>query len=195
MSPRCVLICFKLVADSKICYIHSKLMIVDDRRVICGSANLNDRSQNGDHDSEIAVLIEDQDMVESMMDGKKYMASRLATTWRRTLMRGKLGCDRQLHCFSCQSISASCRLSLRLIATLSPPPRCTPLPYLMSMTGDHERTLRCRTFSRTTFSSCGWARVERIGRLSRKSSGRSRTTASETGSNTRRTSSQMLESR
>ena len=24
------------------------------------------------------------------MDGKKYMASRLATTWRRTLMRGKL---------------------------------------------------------------------------------------------------------
>jgi phospholipase D1/2 len=28
-------------------------MIIDDRRVICGSANLNDRSQNGDHDSEI----------------------------------------------------------------------------------------------------------------------------------------------
>jgi phospholipase D1/2 len=70
MSPRCVLICFKLVADSKICYIHSKLMIVDDRRVICGSANLNDRSQNGDHDSEIAVLIEDQDMVESMARGR-----------------------------------------------------------------------------------------------------------------------------
>ena len=65
-------------------------MIVDDRRVICGSANLNDRSQNGDHDSEIAVLMEDQDMVESVMDGKKYMASRLATTWRRTLMRGAL---------------------------------------------------------------------------------------------------------
>jgi hypothetical protein len=32
-------------------------MIVDDRRVICGSANLNDRSQNGDHDSEIAILM------------------------------------------------------------------------------------------------------------------------------------------
>jgi phosphatidylserine/phosphatidylglycerophosphate/cardiolipin synthase-like enzyme len=64
-------------------------MIVDDRRVICGSANLNDRSQNGDHDSEIAILMEDQDMVESTMDGKKYMASRLATTWRRTLMRGE----------------------------------------------------------------------------------------------------------
>jgi phospholipase D1/2 len=32
-------------------------MIVDDRRAICGSANLNDRSQKGDHDSEIAILI------------------------------------------------------------------------------------------------------------------------------------------
>ena len=68
-------------------------MIVDDRRVICGSANLNDRSQNGDHDSEIGIVMEDQDMVESMMDGKKYMASRLATTWRRTLMRGESGSD------------------------------------------------------------------------------------------------------
>ena len=74
----------------QICYIHSKIMIVDDRRVICGSANLNDRSQKGDHDSEVAILMEDQDMVESVMDGKKYMASRLATTWRRTLMRGEL---------------------------------------------------------------------------------------------------------
>jgi phospholipase D1/2 len=64
-------------------------MIVDDRRVICGSANLNDRSQMGDRDSEIALLMEDADLVESVMDGKKYMASRLATTWRRTLMRGK----------------------------------------------------------------------------------------------------------
>jgi len=64
-------------------------MIVDDRRVICGSANLNDRSQMGDRDSEIALLMEDEDLVESVMDGKKYMASRLATTWRRTLMRGK----------------------------------------------------------------------------------------------------------
>ncbi|WWD04171.1 hypothetical protein V865_002237 [Kwoniella europaea PYCC6329] len=76
---------------SEILYIHSKLMIVDDRRVICGSANLNDRSQVGDHDSEIAVVIEDSDMVESMMDGKKYMASNYATTLRRTLMREHLG--------------------------------------------------------------------------------------------------------
>ena len=40
-------------------YIHSKLMIVDDRRMIIGSANINDRSQLGKRDSEIALLIED----------------------------------------------------------------------------------------------------------------------------------------
>nr|ODN91177.1 phospholipase D [Cryptococcus depauperatus CBS 7841] len=76
---------------SELCYIHSKIMIVDDRRVICGSANINDRSMNGDHDSEIALVIEDSDMVESVMDGKKYMASRYATTLRRSLMREHLG--------------------------------------------------------------------------------------------------------
>ena len=38
-------------------YIHSKLMIVDDQKVILGSANINDRSLLGDRDSEIAILI------------------------------------------------------------------------------------------------------------------------------------------
>lgn len=32
-------------------YIHTKLMIVDDNVVICGSANINDRSQEGNRDS------------------------------------------------------------------------------------------------------------------------------------------------
>lgn len=44
-------------------YIHSKLMIIDDKSVIIGSANLNDRSMMGDRDSEIAMLIEDTDVV------------------------------------------------------------------------------------------------------------------------------------
>ena len=44
-------------------YIHSKLLIADDRKVICGSANLNDRSQLGSHDSEIAILVEDQYLI------------------------------------------------------------------------------------------------------------------------------------
>ncbi|WP_374582010.1 phospholipase D-like domain-containing protein [Pseudoduganella sp.] len=40
-------------------YVHSKLLIVDDRHIVMGSANINDRSLNGDRDSEIAVLLQD----------------------------------------------------------------------------------------------------------------------------------------
>lgn len=40
-------------------YVHSKLLIVDDRHVIMGSANINDRSLSGKRDSEIAVQLFD----------------------------------------------------------------------------------------------------------------------------------------
>lgn len=76
---------------SELLYIHSKVMIVDDRRVIMGSANLNDRSQKGDGDSEIALVVEDGDMVRSTMNGQPYMAARFATTLRRKLFREHLG--------------------------------------------------------------------------------------------------------
>ncbi|KAJ6535117.1 hypothetical protein B0H19DRAFT_1185017 [Mycena capillaripes] len=76
---------------SELLYIHTKLMIVDDRRVIMGSANLNDRSQKGDGDSEIALVVEDTDMVDSTMDGKPYMVARFATSLRRKLFREHLG--------------------------------------------------------------------------------------------------------
>ncbi|KAG1734909.1 uncharacterized protein EDB91DRAFT_1056622 [Suillus paluster] len=76
---------------SELLYIHSKVMIVDDRRVILGSANLNDRSQKGDGDSEIALVVEDGDMVRSTMNGQPYMAARFATTLRRKLFREHLG--------------------------------------------------------------------------------------------------------
>lgn len=44
----------KLVTE--IVYVHSKLMIVDDRATIIGSANINDRSQLGDRDSEVCMV-------------------------------------------------------------------------------------------------------------------------------------------
>ncbi|KAL2797585.1 hypothetical protein BJX66DRAFT_86734 [Aspergillus keveii] len=72
-------------------YVHSKVMIADDRVVICGSANINDRSQLGDHDSEIAVLIEDTTPVQSVMNGRQWMASRFASSLRRHLFRKHLG--------------------------------------------------------------------------------------------------------
>ena len=46
-------------------YIHTKLLLIDDRKVILGSANLNERSQLGDRDSEIVVVVEDQNMIDS----------------------------------------------------------------------------------------------------------------------------------
>lgn len=41
-------------------YVHTKLIIVDDRYALFGSANINDRSLNGEGDSEIALLVADQ---------------------------------------------------------------------------------------------------------------------------------------
>ncbi len=49
-------------AVTEIIYIHSKMMIVDDKYVLIGSANINDRSMLGSRDSEIAVITEDQNM-------------------------------------------------------------------------------------------------------------------------------------
>ncbi|KAH8680863.1 putative phospholipase D [Xylariales sp. PMI_506] len=72
-------------------YIHTKVLIADDRLVICGSANLNDRSQLGTHDSEIAVVIEDQQPVETTMNGQPFTASKFAASLRRQLWRKHLG--------------------------------------------------------------------------------------------------------
>ena len=49
---------------TEIIYVHSKVMIVDDLLTIIGSANINDRSMVGDKDSEIAVIMEDVDMID-----------------------------------------------------------------------------------------------------------------------------------
>ncbi|KAG1880959.1 hypothetical protein F4604DRAFT_1578750 [Suillus subluteus] len=73
-------------------YIHSKVMIVDDRRVIVtGMCNLTALAFWGNGDSEIALVVEDGDIVRSTMDGHPYMAARFATTLRRKLFREHLG--------------------------------------------------------------------------------------------------------
>ena len=40
-------------------------MIVDDRKVILGSANINDRSLLGKRDSEIAIVVEENKLIET----------------------------------------------------------------------------------------------------------------------------------
>ncbi len=72
-------------------YIHAKLLIVDDRTVICGSSNLNDRSQMGSHDSELSIVMTDTRTIESTMDGKPYQAGFHAATLRRHIWREHLG--------------------------------------------------------------------------------------------------------
>jgi len=47
-------------------YVHSKLMIVDDRRVFIGSANINDRSMMGDRDSELVAVFEGRDFAQHL---------------------------------------------------------------------------------------------------------------------------------
>lgn len=51
-------------------YIHTKLMIVDDRYALFGSANINDRSLLGERDSEIAVLVMDGATSKADVNGK-----------------------------------------------------------------------------------------------------------------------------
>lgn len=68
---------------TELIYIHSKLIIIDDKVALIGSANINDRSQMGSRDSEIAVVVEDQEKIQSMMNGKPYEASKFAYNLRK----------------------------------------------------------------------------------------------------------------
>ncbi|PNS16800.1 Phospholipase D1 [Sphaceloma murrayae] len=72
-------------------YIHAKLLIVDDKTVICGSSNINDRSQLGYHDSELSIVMQDTNILPSQMDGRDYEAGHHAATLRRFLWREHLG--------------------------------------------------------------------------------------------------------
>ncbi|KAJ4354154.1 uncharacterized protein N0V89_005887 [Didymosphaeria variabile] len=72
-------------------YVHAKICIIDDEYVICGSSNINDRSQLGYHDSELSIVMKDTDLVEITMDGKPFKAGRHAHTLRSNLWREHLG--------------------------------------------------------------------------------------------------------
>lgn len=74
-------------------YIHAKIMVVDDRVAIIGSANINERSMLGSRDSECAAVVRDTDMLWSTMAGEPYLAGRFPHTLRMRLMREHLGLD------------------------------------------------------------------------------------------------------
>lgn len=74
-------------------YIHAKVIVVDDRVALIGSANINERSMLGNRDSEAAAIVRDTDMLWSTMGGRPYRVGRFAYTLRLRLMREHLGLD------------------------------------------------------------------------------------------------------
>lgn len=73
---------------TEILYIHSKLIIVDDSVIILGSANINDRSMLGDRDSEIGIIVEDQDRV---LTKHNHEVSKAAQKLRMELFKEHFG--------------------------------------------------------------------------------------------------------
>ncbi|XP_012275763.1 phospholipase D2 isoform X2 [Orussus abietinus] len=76
---------------TELIYVHSKLMIVDDKTVICGSANINDRSMIATRDSEIAVIIHDEEFKEGKMNTMDFPSGKFAGSLRKQLFREHLG--------------------------------------------------------------------------------------------------------
>uniref|UniRef100_A0A0E0C141 Phospholipase n=1 Tax=Oryza meridionalis TaxID=40149 RepID=A0A0E0C141_9ORYZ len=72
-------------------YVHSKLLIIDDRMTLIGSANINDRSLLGSRDSEIGMIIEDKEVVSSIMDGRHWEAGKFSLSLRLSLWAEHLG--------------------------------------------------------------------------------------------------------
>ena len=66
-------------------YIHSKLMIVDEKRALIGSANINDRSLLGQYDTELAIVTEDATLVSGIVNGKKQFLPKFSYSLRKHL--------------------------------------------------------------------------------------------------------------
>ncbi|CAF3792945.1 unnamed protein product [Rotaria sp. Silwood1] len=76
---------------TEIIYVHSKLMIIDDRMAICGSANINDRSLLGQRDSEFCIVINDREEEQGRFNGQPYRIGKFCSSWRRKLFAMLLG--------------------------------------------------------------------------------------------------------
>jgi phosphatidylserine/phosphatidylglycerophosphate/cardiolipin synthase-like enzyme len=72
-------------------YVHAKTMIVDDRYVVIGSANINQRSMRTD--TEIGVAILDSDIVTGPIHGQSLQLCRFARDYRKQLWQEHLGTE------------------------------------------------------------------------------------------------------
>lgn len=71
-------------------YVHSKVMVVDDRVAVIGSANINDRSLLGMRDSEVNVILRDTETSEALLGGPRQAGS-FASGFRKALFAQHLG--------------------------------------------------------------------------------------------------------
>jgi phospholipase D1/2 len=76
---------------TEIIYIHSKLLIVDDRIALIGSANINDRSMLGSRDTELAVVIEDEHREEVRAGEGSRLVGQFAHSLRKELYMEHFG--------------------------------------------------------------------------------------------------------
>jgi phospholipase D1/2 len=74
-------------------FVHSKLLIVDDRVAIIASANLNDRSLIGNRDSELGVVVLDGPTATSKMAGQEYEVNKFVWALRKQLYVEHLGLE------------------------------------------------------------------------------------------------------
>ena len=81
---------------TEIVYVHSKMMIVDDKIALIGSANINDRSMMGSRDSELAVVVKDSKERTIVMDGELYIAMDFAHSLRISCWSQIFGLDNSL---------------------------------------------------------------------------------------------------
>ncbi|KND02124.1 uncharacterized protein SPPG_02618 [Spizellomyces punctatus DAOM BR117] len=73
-------------------YVHAKILLVDDRYALIGSANINDRSQMGSRDSELAILLTDTKGITTTMASNPYPnASNFVYSLRLRLFHEHLG--------------------------------------------------------------------------------------------------------
>lgn len=77
--------------STEIVYLHSKLMIVDDRRVIIGSANLNDRSLRGSRDSELCLFVEGKSLLRVSLGNRIDDVSEKIQSFRIRLWKEHFG--------------------------------------------------------------------------------------------------------
>ncbi|CAF1309339.1 unnamed protein product [Rotaria sp. Silwood1] len=76
---------------TEIIYVHSKLMIIDDRMAICGSANINDRSLVGNRDSEFCVVINDIEEEDGRFNRQPVRVGKFCSSWRKKIFEMLLG--------------------------------------------------------------------------------------------------------